>query len=150
MVLLIPESRGSSWDLLRGGFGPDVAFLDRALEYTFARCWINPDSVALGGFSDGASYALSLGLSNGDLFTHLVAYSPGFVDSRGPIVGKPRIYVSHGTQDSVLPVRFSRDHVVPMLINEGYDVTYVEFDGGHEVPSAITDSALDWFLGVTI
>ncbi len=31
------------------------------------------------GFSDGASYALSLGVPNGDLFTHIVAFSPGFM-----------------------------------------------------------------------
>ena len=31
------------------------------------------------GFSDGASYALSLGAANGDLFTHIAAFSPGFM-----------------------------------------------------------------------
>jgi len=31
------------------------------------------------GFSDGASYALSVGITNGDLFTHVIAFSPGFV-----------------------------------------------------------------------
>jgi predicted esterase len=31
------------------------------------------------GFSDGASYALSLGLANGDLFTHVLGFSPGFM-----------------------------------------------------------------------
>lgn len=31
------------------------------------------------GFSDGASYALSLGLPNGNLFSHIVAFSPGFM-----------------------------------------------------------------------
>jgi phospholipase/carboxylesterase len=35
--------------------------------------------VALGGFSDGASYALSLDLTNGDLFASLIAFSPGFI-----------------------------------------------------------------------
>ena len=39
---------------------------------------VDPSRVAVGGFSDGASYALSLGLTNGDLFTHVLAFSPGF------------------------------------------------------------------------
>lgn len=148
MILLVPESRGSTWDAVRGAFGPDVAFLDRALQHTFDRVRVDPSRTALGGFSDGASYALSLGVSNGDLFTHLVAYSPGFVRFADPITGQPFVYVSHGTQDTILPVSASRDVIVPMLRGAGYDVTYEEFDGGHTVPAAISDAALDWFLGV--
>ena len=102
----------------------------------------------LGGFSDGASYALSLGVSNGDLFSHLIAFSPGFVERSDPIVGKPRIYVSHGTNDGILSVTTTRNAIVPFLRNEDYEVTFEEFDGGHEVPAEISESALDWFLGV--
>jgi predicted esterase len=36
--------------------------------------------------------------------------------------------------------------IVPELRNAGYDVTYREFDGGHEVPAEISEEALDWFL----
>jgi phospholipase/carboxylesterase len=146
MVLLVPESRSSTWDLVIGGLGPDVAFLDRALGYTFERCRIAPERIAFAGFSDGASYALSLGLSNGDLFTHLIAYSPGFVQTTDPIVGRPRVFVSHGTADTVLPVSRSRDVIVPALRHSGYDVTYQEFNGGHGVPATISETALDWFL----
>jgi phospholipase/carboxylesterase len=147
LIFLAPDSRASTWDLIRGGFGPDVEFLDRALRYTFNRCRIDPARLALGGFSDGASYALSLGVSNGDLFSHLVAFSPGFYAPSEPIVGSPSVYVSHGTHDGILPVGASRDVIVPTLRDAGYDVTFEEFDGGHEVPGAITESALDWFLG---
>ena len=147
MILLAPDSRGATWDLVLGRLGPDVRFLDRALQHTFERCRIDPARIALGGFSDGASYALCLGLSNGDLFTHLVAYSPGFLRVAGSVVGKPRIYVSHGTRDAVLPVTTSRDGIVPSLRSGGYDVTYNEFEGAHEVPSAVSESALNWFLG---
>jgi predicted esterase len=37
-------------------------------------------TLAVSGFSDGASYALSIGPANGDLFTHVMAFSPGFAD----------------------------------------------------------------------
>ncbi len=147
MVLLMPDSRGTTWDLVLGHLGPDVAFLNEALRYTFERCRIDPTRLALGGFSDGASYALSLGVSNGDLFSHLVAYSPGFYAPREPIVGRPPVYVSHGTDDAVLPVTTTRTVIVPTLRSAGYTVTYEEFVGGHEVPSAISDAALDWVLG---
>jgi phospholipase/carboxylesterase len=144
--LLVPESRASTWDVILSGFGPDVAFIDRALQFTFDRCRIDPARVALGGFSDGASYALSLGVSNGDLFTHLVAYSPGFMQTENPIVGLPKVFVSHGTSDPILPITASRDNIVPTLRDAGYDVTYTEFAGGHTVPAEISEAALDWFL----
>lgn len=148
MVLLLPDSRAITWDAIQSGFGPDVEFLDRALMHTFERCRIDPTHIALGGFSDGASYALSLGTGNGDLFSHLIGYSPGLMVIPDPQIGKPPVYISHGINDTVLPVRASRDVIVPRLRDDGYDVTYEEFDGGHEVPSTISESALDWFLGV--
>ena len=88
------------------------------------------------------------GIANGDLFSHLVAYSPGFYQRPDPVVDKPRIYVSHGTSDGILPVTNSRDSIVPSFNKADYDVTFNEFDGGHEVPAEISESALDWFLDV--
>jgi predicted esterase len=32
-----------------------------------------------------------------------------------------------------------------MLKRAGYDVEYVEFDGGHTVTGEIADAAMDWF-----
>ncbi|MGZ4788523.1 MAG: hypothetical protein ACXVZX_08375 [Terriglobales bacterium] len=40
---------------------------------------MDPARIAIGGFSDGASYALTIGITNGRLFTHIVAFSPGFM-----------------------------------------------------------------------
>ncbi|UCF40872.1 MAG: phospholipase [Gemmatimonadota bacterium] len=149
MVFVALDSRDETWDLsTRGNFGPDVESLDVVLRGTFERCRIDPTRIALGGFSDGASYALSLGVANGDLFSHLVAYSPGFwaVAER---VGSPSVYISHGTQDSVLPIGTTRSRIVPSMIEAGYDVTFEEFEGDHVVPAAISEAALDWFLAVS-
>lgn len=146
IVLLAPDSRGRSWDRAIADFGPDVGFIDAVLRYTFERCAIDPRRIALAGFSDGASYALSLGPSNGDLFTHLIAWSPGFSDPADPIVGLPEVFVSHGTADRVLPVALSRHAIVPMFEMDGYDVEYVEFDGQHEMPNQVVSRAFDWFL----
>lgn len=145
-IVLAPDSRGVTWDLRLDGFGPDVEFLNRALTHTFARCRIDPARMARAGFSDGASYSLALGLANGDLFTHLVAYSPGFLFYAPQLVGLPRIFISHGTQDTVLPVLNTRDGIVPGLRRGGYDVTYREFVGPHAVPADISLAALDWFF----
>ena len=150
MVFLAPDSRSYTWDLMTGPdyyFGPDVEFLDAMLQHTFDRCRIDPTRIALGGFSDGASYLISLGLCNGDLFSHLVAYSPGYYVIVDPWVGTPAIYVSHGQQDDVLSFEHTRDTIVPTLRESGYDVTFNGFEGVHEVPSEVSEAALDWFLG---
>ncbi len=144
LVLLAPPSRRQTWDVIMGGFGPDVAFVDAALEAAFARCAVDPARVAVGGFSDGASYALSLGLGNGDLFTHVLAFAPGFM-APARQVGKPRCYVSHGTRDTVLPIDVCSRRLVPVLQRAGYDVRYREFDGPHTVPPEIAREAAEWF-----
>lgn len=139
-ILLLPESRGPTWDVIMGGYGPDVAFLDAALEQVFRRHRVDPRRIALAGFSDGASYALSLAIGNGDLFTHALAFSPGFAAPPAP-VGRPLIFVSHGTADDVLPIDRCSRRLVPRLRRAGYEVLYREFTGGHHVPPAIADEA---------
>jgi phospholipase/carboxylesterase len=145
LIVLAPPSRDQTWDVLRGGFGPDVKFIDEALAATFERCAIDVQRLAVGGFSDGASYALSLGLTNGDLFTHVIALSPGFM-APAHQVGAPRIYVSHGTRDMVLPIERCSRRLVPVLERAGYDVLYHEFDGPHTVPMDVAREAVDWLI----
>jgi len=142
-VVLSPSSRDTTWDAIRGGFGPDVAAIDRALTKVFDTVAIDPGRIAVGGFSDGATYALSLGLINGDLFSRVVAFSPGFVVEGEPH-GRPKFFISHGTSDGILPIDQASRAIVPDLKRRGYDVTYKEFAGGHDVPPAIARDALAW------
>jgi phospholipase/carboxylesterase len=145
-LLLVPASEGGAWDAIGGGFGADVRFIDRALDRAFGMCRIEPKKIALSGFSDGASYALGLGLSNGDLFDAVMAFSPGFVPSGAQPEGRPRLYVSHGTADPILPIEQCSRRLVPRLTRSGYDVTYREFDGPHTLPREIGHLAMRWFL----
>ena len=145
LVLLAPDARRQTWDVLTGGYGPDVAFIDRALAQTFDRCAVDPARLAVGGFSDGASYALSLGITNGALFTHVLAFSPGFAAPAGQ-QDSPRLFISHGTRDEVLPIDYCSRRIVPAMQRAGFDVLYREFDGPHTVPTAIAREARDWFL----
>jgi phospholipase/carboxylesterase len=141
LVVVAPDSRDGTWDAIRGSFGEDVDYLNRTLTHVFDRVDVDPARVTLGGFSDGASYALSLGLANGDLFPRVVACSAGFVISAAPN-GHPRFFVSHGTSDPVLPIDQCSRVIVPRLKSMGYDVTYREFDGRHEMPPAIATDAM--------
>jgi predicted esterase len=145
LVILAPASRGRTWDAVLGEVGPDVAFLDRALAAAFGRVRVDPARLAVAGFSDGASAALSLGLANGDLFGRIVAFSPGFAAPK-TIVDAPRVFVSHGVRDEVLPIDPCSRRLVPRLRDNGYDVTYLEFDGGHDVPDAVARRAAAWLL----
>lgn len=118
--------------------------IDRALEWTLSRYVIDSACMAVGGFSDGASYALSLGITNGDLFTHVLAFSPGFM-APATQKGSPHIFISHGTRDGVLPIERCSRKIVPQLQRAGYDVRYREFEGGHKVLPEVAGEALRWF-----
>ncbi len=144
IILLAPTSRDYTWDVIVGGYGPDVEAIDSALQVTFSRYAVDPSRLAIGGFSDGASYALSLGINNGDLFTDVLAFSPGFM-APALRVGAPRFFVSHGTRDGVLPIERCSRRIVPQLERMGYGVTYREFDGGHTVPPEIALEAAGRF-----
>ena len=37
LILVSPDSKGSTWDFLRDGFGPDVAYIDAALQHVFGQ-----------------------------------------------------------------------------------------------------------------
>jgi phospholipase/carboxylesterase len=143
VAVLAPDSRESTWDAVHVAFGPDVAFIDRALARAFETLAVDPARVAIGGFSDGATYALSLGLVNGDLFQRVVAFSPGFLVS-GLRVGKPLVFISHGTSDQILPIDRTSRAIVPGLRERGYEVMFHEFEGGHEVPPAIAREGVAW------
>ena len=142
-LVLLPSSVGSTWDLLTGRTGADVEPLDAALGHVLATCDVG--RVGFAGFSDGASYALSLGLANGDLVEVVLAFSPGFA-APPSLVGRPRCWVAHGTADTVLPVDRCGRRVVALLERQGYPVHYEQFAGGHVVRPDHVVEALRWWL----
>jgi phospholipase/carboxylesterase len=146
LILVAPASHATTWDIIaRRAYGPDLTLVDRSLDYVFSHYAIDPGHIGIGGFSDGASYALTLGLANGDLFTHVLAFSPGFV---GPVDarGRPEIFVSHGETDTVLPIDPCGRNIVRQLRAAGYTPTYREFEGGHVIPPEVAAEAVGWFL----
>jgi phospholipase/carboxylesterase len=145
-AVLALDARHNTWDAVDTPFGPDVRFIDEALRHTFARVAIDPTKIALGGLSDGGMYALSVGMMNGDLFTHIVAVAPGYINMPGPPVGRPRIFLTHGSRDNIYSVTGTRERLAPQLRNAGYDVTYFEFDGPHFMTDAAARAALEWLV----
>lgn len=145
ILVLAPDSQGGTWDVIEHDYGPDVEHVDRALAGAFGAHEVDSGRVAIGGFSDGASYALSLGIINGGLFSDILAFSPGFA-APTQAADSPRIFISHGTEDRVLPIERCSRRLVPRLQRAGFDLDYREFTGGHVVPTEMLDDALERFL----
>ena len=144
-LLLAPASTQGTWDIINGEGGPDAQFIDKSLARVFELRTIDPKRIAMAGFSDGASASLSLGLANGDLFSAVFGFSPGFIVDLVRI-GKPPVYISHGTIDNVLPIDECSRRIVPQLKQEGYKVTYREFEGKHTLPPDVATEAMQWFM----
>ncbi len=142
-IVLAPDSREWTWGSILGRWEDDLTFLQRAMQLTTSRYTIDRDRVWLGGFSDGASFSLSLGISYGNVFHRVYAGSPGVMQ---PIEanGKPPIFISHGTNDQTMPIDETSRKFVPRLKALGYDVTYREYEGRHQLPPDILREAILW------
>ncbi|MFC3711354.1 alpha/beta hydrolase [Sphingoaurantiacus capsulatus] len=142
-ILMAPGSAAATWDLIADhGFGRDAKAIDALLGQVFARYAVDRLRTGIAGFSDGGSYALSLGLANGDLFGHVLAFSPGFV-SPARQAGRPYVFVSHGRADAVLPIDATSRRIAATLRSAGYPHRYAEFDGGHQLPPDLADVLAD-------
>ncbi|VVD91259.1 esterase [Pandoraea eparura] len=144
-LVLAPHSTFPTWDIVIGGNGPDLERLQQALREVAGRYRLDMGRVAFAGFSDGASYALSIGVTNGDIASHVIAFSGGFM-SIFVQEGQPRIFIAHGRQDEQLPIATSARQNAGKLTAAGYDVQYVEFDGLHIIEPDVVARAIDFFL----
>ena len=145
-LVLLPSSVAPTWDVIVGGWGPDIERLDAAL--AVAADHFKLAQLAVGGFSDGASYALSVGLANGDLVEAVLAFSPGFMVPPDRI-GRPRVWISHGTEDAVLRIDRCARPINRDLVRAGYQVSYEEFVGPHVVRPDSVAQAVRWWLPAT-
>lgn len=145
-IVVAIDSRYPTWDVMQTGrFDVDVAFLNDALEFVFARVNVNPERITIGGFSDGATEALGIGVANAGLFRRVIAFSPGAMFT--PFSrGFPAVFVAHGTDDEVNPYGTTANTLVPRMIGLGMAVNFVGFSGGHTVPPEILQQAFAWML----
>ena len=145
-LLLAPQSMFPTWDVVIGGHGPDLQRLERALSTVAAHFRLDPARLAFAGLSDGGSYALSLGLTNGDVASHVVGLSAGFMNTFSQ-AGAPRVFLGHGRADRQLPIETSAHAHAKRLLDSGYDLTLQPFDGDHVIVPWVVGRAIDFFLG---
>jgi phospholipase/carboxylesterase len=144
-LILAPHSTYATWDIVIGGNGPDLERLHQALVEVTSRYRIDRDRLAFAGFSDGASYALSTGITNGDIASHVIAFSGGFMTIFTQ-EGAPQVFIAHGLVDEQLPIETSGRANAAKLKAAGYEVQYVEFNGLHVIHPVIVGMAVEFFL----
>jgi phospholipase/carboxylesterase len=105
--------------------------------------------IVLGGFSQGAVLALSVGLGAGRPRPARVIGFSGFLPevegwslSEGPW---PPIAIGHGTYDEVIPVSFAH-RARDRLVAAGASVLYRESELGHAIDPAFVDDLRNFLL----
>lgn len=122
-------------------------FFQLMLRDVFRAYHVDTDRVFVAGLSQGGCWAWDDATFRGDWLAGslpVAGYSP---DGPGEpcltnLVNCP-LYVMHGTRDADTPVEVSRRPVAE-LRRLKYDVTYREFDGGHEWPTREGPALLAW------
>jgi phospholipase/carboxylesterase len=103
----------------------------------------------LGGFSQGAMVACEVAFSSDEPLAALVILSGTPLDRADwrPHMATRKempVFMSHGRADDILPYDLA-ERLHADLVAAGIDVTFVSFDGGHEIPEEVV-TALGAFL----
>ena len=161
LILVAPKSTNDTWDAIRAVrgarfvptgrqaeqlFGPDVERIDRSIRNVVSNAPVDPRKVIIAGHSDGASYALSLGLWNPRLFRGIIALAPGGLLAPQDKSRGQRIFIAHGRSDPVVSIDHDRQLVADPLTAAGLNVRFREFTGGHAVDVASLEEGIDFVL----
>lgn len=110
---------------------------------------LNSDDAILGGFSQGAMIAADIAFRTDEPLAALVILSGTLVDEQAWVAGMPRrknlpVFIAHGRSDPVLKFDVAA-RLEQHMRRSGLQVTWVPFDGGHELPVKVV-TALNGFL----
>ena len=148
VVLVCPTAIADRWDLRSDREEGDIAVVGRVLAEVSQRLPALEGRLGLSGFGDGASYALSVGLANGDQVKAIIAFAPGFARP-GQFVGAPSVLLAHGIEDPVLPVSCSH-RIASVLEARHVPVSLMEFPGEHLVPPWVAGAAIAWMAALCV
>ena len=127
-LFLIPRSHHPTWDLIAADDRPDLDFLEWAYDLIYRRYPVDPDRQGLIGYSDGASYALSVGLSNPGIFRAVMGWAAGFLVLDEAAASeehpKPSVLLEYGTHDQLFPFERVALPMRERLEQMGYAVTF--------------------------
>jgi phospholipase/carboxylesterase len=100
-----------------------------------------PDTLMLGGFSQGGMLALDVALAAEPPVDRVAVLSGVLMaDSRAglqaPRAARPPVFISHGRDDQVVPVA-AGELARALLLQHGFEVIWRPFAGGHGIPGPI-------------
>jgi phospholipase/carboxylesterase len=109
-----------------------------------------PQPLILGGFSQGAMTSAEIAFQTDQELAGLIMLSGTTVNEEAwaeHFAGRRRlpIFIAHGRQDHVLPFAIM-DRFQQRLKAFGSDVTWLPFEGGHEIPPVVIDG-VNAFVG---
>jgi phospholipase/carboxylesterase len=146
---------GAHWYVVRqvgfpdpGTFGPTFELASRWLDELGEQTGVSPERTVLGGFSQGAVMAHSLGLGTGRLRPAGILALSGFipvVDGFEPDLSPPLppVAIGHGTLDPVISVEFGR-RARATLEEAGADVLYRESPIPHTIDPRFLAELTGW------
>lgn len=147
-LLLAPTSIGPTWSL--DAPWRDGTALASMIEFLAERYRVDRSHVLVTGLSDGATFALLWGLSEGSPATALAPVSGVLHPANSALgnleraAGRP-IYLVHGALDWMFPVSVAR-MAQDELERAGAELRYREIeDLSHTYPREENASILDWF-----
>jgi phospholipase/carboxylesterase len=118
--------------------------LVRRLDALVAAEGLSPQSLTLLGFSQGAILTLGLAAA-GHSFGSGLAFSGRLASPiQRAIKGSPKLLISHGTADPVIPLNEGLD-AQQRLAAAGFDTQFLPVEGlGHTIASQQIDAARRW------
>jgi phospholipase/carboxylesterase len=130
----------NSWDL-------SADYLAALIDQLQNTCKVS-DTYVL-GFSQGAAMSYYVGMRNPGSISGIIPFG-GWLDVPGigesliaDAAGRLRVFIVHGNEDTMVNFSDGQD-ALAKLEQLGYDVTFLEFDGGHQVPQEQLQAAEVW------
>ncbi|CAE7333516.1 pol [Symbiodinium natans] len=147
VAILVPESRGPTWDYLLTGQRQDMDFMELAINEVRRHVPIDDSSIAVMGMSDGGSLGLSMALRNPSLLRTALVQAVGFFVDARDAREKPRIFLEYGAKDRLFTPEAVARPLCARLRAAGYSVEFSMVpDAGHMVREQFFASAMDFWL----
>lgn len=160
IVLLPNASNPGQWDMIYGGMNNasrgenglkvsslpmrDMRLIDSSMKLILRQDAIDPDRIALLGFSDGGSSSLLVGRSNLDIFSRVAGLSALIpFDGTGPVNPKTQFIVSGGLAEDMVGQTLKMAQV---LRHEGHPVVTLLGLRGHVDKVVDEDFVWKWLM----
>ncbi len=150
---LAPGMVGYGWHPPRGqaadaDYAQAEALLDAFFAQVISEFRAHGGRAALLGFSQGGGMTYRMGLPRPDAFAALVALSASLPDPealrpRLPEHRRQPVFVAHGLHDPMVSMDSAR-RTRRFLDAENYNLSYHEYDMGHEIPPAVLRDMVPW------